>query len=99
VRYGYRRLHVLLRREGWRVIHKRIYRLYRLEGLLVRSKVHKKRVSALRPLLPAAHRHPMSNGAWTERRERTRTDIDANTPSFPDHTPRTAVRSAVNCLF
>ena len=28
VRYGYRRLHVLLRREGWPVNHKRIYRLY-----------------------------------------------------------------------
>jgi putative transposase len=27
-RYGYRRLHVLLRREGWHVNHKRIYRLY-----------------------------------------------------------------------
>jgi putative transposase len=27
VRYGYRRLHVLLRREGWPVNHKRIYRL------------------------------------------------------------------------
>ena len=37
----------LLRREGWRVNHKRVYRLYRLEGLSVRSKVRKKRVSAL----------------------------------------------------
>jgi putative transposase len=54
VRYGYRRLHTLLRREGWRVNHKRVYRLYRLEGLCVRPKVRKKRVSALRPLLPIA---------------------------------------------
>jgi len=54
VRYGYRRLHVLLQREGWRVNHKRVYRLYRLEGLVVRSPVRKKRTSALRPLLPAA---------------------------------------------
>jgi putative transposase len=52
VRYGYRRLHILLRREGWRVTHKRVYRLYRLEGLSVRSAVRKKR--ALRALLPAA---------------------------------------------
>src|SRR5215467_8193212 len=29
VRYGYRRIHVLLRREGWRVNAKRVYRLYR----------------------------------------------------------------------
>ena len=54
VRYGYRRLHVLLRPKGWRVNHKRIYRTYRLEGLTVRSPRRKKRVSALRPLLPAA---------------------------------------------
>jgi putative transposase len=54
VRYGYRRLHVLLRREGWPVNAKRVYRLYRLEGLMVRSKMRKKRASALRPLLPTA---------------------------------------------
>ena len=28
VSYGYRRLHVLLQREGWEVNHKRVYRLY-----------------------------------------------------------------------
>jgi putative transposase len=54
VRYGYRRLHVLLRREGWQINVKRVYRLYRLEGLAVRSKIRKKRASALRPLLPPA---------------------------------------------
>ena len=37
VRYGYRRLTVLLRREGWAVNAKRVYRLYRQEGLQVRS--------------------------------------------------------------
>ncbi len=45
VRYGYRRLHVLLQREGWRVNHKRVYRLYRQEGLALRRKTHKKRLS------------------------------------------------------
>jgi putative transposase len=54
VRYGYRRLPTVLRREGWRVNHKRVYRLYRLEGLSVCSKVRKKHASALRPLLRAA---------------------------------------------
>ena len=29
VGYGYRRLHILLWREGWGVNHKRVYRLYR----------------------------------------------------------------------
>ena len=31
VRYGYRRLYILLRREGWKVNHKRTYRIYRDE--------------------------------------------------------------------
>ena len=48
VRYGYRRLHVLLLREGWSVNHKRIYRLYRQEGLSLRRKKAKKRVSSVR---------------------------------------------------
>lgn len=43
-RFGYRRLHVLLRREGWTVNHKRVYRLYREEGLSVRQR-KRKRVS------------------------------------------------------
>lgn len=38
VRYGYRRLYDRLRREGWRVNHKRVYRLYQLEGLGLRRK-------------------------------------------------------------
>jgi putative transposase len=57
VRYGYRRLTVLLRREGWEVNAKRIYRLYAEEGLIVRTKKRKERAqrqrvaqgSALRP--------------------------------------------------
>jgi len=35
-RYGYRRLHVLLKREGWQ-INQRVYRLYKLEGLSLRT--------------------------------------------------------------
>ncbi len=38
VRYGYRRIHVLLRREGWNVNAKRIYRLYNEMGLQLRNK-------------------------------------------------------------
>jgi putative transposase len=38
VRYGYRRIHVLLRREGWPVNSKRVYRLYREMGLQLRNK-------------------------------------------------------------
>jgi transposase InsO family protein len=43
VRYGYRRLHVLLRREGWPVNHKRIYRLYSEEGLSIRTKLPRRK--------------------------------------------------------
>jgi len=46
VRYGYRRIHVLLRREGWPVNAKRIYRLYREMGLQLRNKTPKRRVKA-----------------------------------------------------
>jgi putative transposase len=38
VRYGFRRIHVLLRREGWMINHKRVRRLYREEGLNLRLK-------------------------------------------------------------
>lgn len=38
VRYGFWRIYILLRREGWKDNHKRIYRLYRAEGLNLRSK-------------------------------------------------------------
>jgi transposase InsO family protein len=37
-RFGYRRLHVLLRREGFTVNHKRLFRLYREERLMVRRR-------------------------------------------------------------
>ena len=46
VRYGYRRIHVLLRREGWAVNPKRIYRLYKEMGLQLRNKTPKRRVKA-----------------------------------------------------
>jgi putative transposase len=46
VRYGYRRIHVLLKREGWRVNPKRVYRLYKEMGLQLRNKTPKRRVKA-----------------------------------------------------
>lgn len=38
VRYGMWRIYTLLRREGWKDNHKRVHRLYKLEGLNLRSK-------------------------------------------------------------
>jgi putative transposase len=43
VRYGYRRIHILLRREGWRLGRNQAYRLYREEHLQLRSKLPKRR--------------------------------------------------------
>lgn len=46
IRYGYRRVHVLLRREGWRINHKKTRRIYRELGLQLRNKTPKRRVKA-----------------------------------------------------
>jgi putative transposase len=51
-RFGYRRLHVLLRREGFAVNHKRVFRVYREEKLGVRRRKGRKR--AMGPRLPMA---------------------------------------------
>ena len=64
-RFGYERLHVLLRREGWRVGRNRVHRLYKLEGLQVRMRVRRRKRMSL-------HRGPAlvperlgSIGRWT----------------------------------
>jgi putative transposase len=55
-RFGYRRLHLLLRRAGFEVNHKRVYRLYRLEGLTVRVK-RRKRLAASPRVAPPRPTH------------------------------------------
>jgi putative transposase len=47
-RFGYRRLHVMLRREGFVVNHKRLFRLYREERLAVRRRGGRKRAMGTR---------------------------------------------------
>ncbi len=49
-RFGYRRLQVLLQREGWQVNHKRVYRLYVEEKLALRRKRGRKRSTVRQPL-------------------------------------------------
>lgn len=46
VRYGYRRVYHILRREGWVVNAKKVYRLYKELGLQLRNKTPKRRVKA-----------------------------------------------------
>lgn len=62
VRFGYRRLTVILRREGWRVNPKRVYRLYTEDGLTVRTKVRKKLAQRSRVPTPKATR---PNQKWS----------------------------------
>jgi putative transposase len=60
-RFGYRRLQVLLEREGWQVNHKRVYRLYVEEKLLLRRKRGRKRSTVRQPLA-----EPMAaNQTWS----------------------------------
>ena len=47
-RFGYRRLHILLKREGWAVNWKKLYRIYREEGLTVRKRGGRKRAVGTR---------------------------------------------------
>ena len=62
VRYGYRRLTVLLKREGWEVNAKRIYRIYTEEGLIVRTQKRKERAQRQRVPLGEAAR---PNHKWS----------------------------------
>jgi hypothetical protein len=83
-RFGYLRIHVMLRREGWAINRKRVHRLYRLEGLQVRMRVRRrKRLSLHRGPVPqptAVKQHwsmdfsmvrPGCTSAWS-RQETTR---------------------------
>ena len=60
-RWGYRRLHVLLTREGIVANHKRIYRIYSEEGLTVRKRRRKRTAQARGAKLAAATR---TNERW-----------------------------------
>ena len=53
-RFGYLRLHQLLRREGWAMNHKRVYRLYKLLKLKIKLKRGRKRGLHQRTVLPPA---------------------------------------------
>jgi len=63
VTWGYQRIWIKLRREGWRVNRKRIYRLYKEEGLCVgRHKPRRHKSSVTRPELTKATR---ANESWS----------------------------------
>lgn len=61
-RFGYERLTILLAREGWHVNHKKIYRLYRELGLMVRTKRRRKFATHHRTVPPPATK---ANERWS----------------------------------
>ncbi len=63
VRFGFWRIYVLIRRDGWVVNHKRVYRLYKEEGLNLRSKrPHRRKAAAHRLERPTLS---MANQSWS----------------------------------
>lgn len=61
-RYGYRRLHVMMSRQGIEMNHKKLYRIYREEGLAVRKKRRKRINAAARQALTAPSK---ANELWS----------------------------------
>ena len=61
-RFGYRRLHVLLRGEGWTMNHKKTQRLYGEEGLAVRRRRSRRRIAVARTPIP---RPDGPNSRWS----------------------------------
>jgi putative transposase len=61
-RFGYRRLLIFLRREGFVVNHKRLFRIYREERLMVRKRGGRKRALGTRTPMPSA---ALPNDRWS----------------------------------
>ena len=100
VRYGYRRIHVLLRREGWSINHKKTRRIYRELGLQLRNKTPKRRVKAKLREDRKVATHP--NETWamdfvhdqlaTGRKIRVLTVVDTFSRYSPTIDPRLSYR-------
>ncbi len=61
-RFGYRRIGVLLERKGMKMNHKKLYRLYREEGLSVKRRRGRKRARGTRSPMPEA---AYPNARWS----------------------------------
>lgn len=89
-RFGAPRLHVILKREGLVVNHKRTERIYREEGLSLKLRKRKRRASGLRLEMPRAE-YPnqsysmdfVSDRLWSGRRLKMLTMVDDFTRECP----------------
>ncbi len=77
-RFGYRRLHILLRRAGVQVNHKRIYRLYRAAGLMVKRRRRRHGVAVERERLSLPVLHGRTAFCANELREMRRLNFDGH---------------------
>lgn len=64
-RYGYRRITALLRRQGWKVNAKRVYRIWRREGLQVPRRQRKRRRSGNSDNACSRRRAECANHVWS----------------------------------
>ena len=69
-RFGYRRIGVLLEREGMTMNHKKLYRLYHEEGLAVKRRRGRKRARGTRTPMPRPPNRTRV-GRWTSYRTRS----------------------------
>jgi putative transposase len=99
-RFGYERLHLLLRREGLVVNHKRVHRLYKAAQLHVRPKRRRKRAAEPRVVLPpATHRNErwgmdfIHDECVSGRRFRCLTMVDECTRECPTIVVDTSLRA------
>jgi hypothetical protein len=90
-RFGSRRLGILLERKGMVMNHKKLYRLYREEGLSVRRRRGRKRARGSRSPMPQALR---PNQRWSMTSCRTRSGRPAGSASSPSMTTAAAKTSA-----
>src|SRR2546423_1068936 len=101
-RFGYRRLHVLLKREGYVINHKKLFRLYREEKLAVRRRGGRKRAIGTRAPMMV----PMTpNDRWSldfvsdqltdGRRFRILTVVDDCTRGCLPSSPSPAIRAGI----
>jgi putative transposase len=63
IRYGYRRVHIMLKREGWKIGRNRVYRVYREEGLVLKTKRPRRRKMATHREARCQPKAP--NEAWS----------------------------------
>ena len=63
IRYGYRRVHIMLKREGWQIGRNRVYRVYREEGLALKTKRPRRRKMATHREARCQPKAP--NEAWS----------------------------------